>query len=94
MHGCYFIRLLARRGEGLFKSVPRLGGHKERLDTIPGNVPNPARFPSGCKFHTRCPRTRALGCELCGQWIAGTAACNCWNYPLAVARAYLGESSK
>jgi oligopeptide/dipeptide ABC transporter ATP-binding protein len=46
--------------EGLFKSVPRLGGHKERLDTIPGNVPNPARFPSGCKFHPRCPRTRAM----------------------------------
>jgi oligopeptide/dipeptide ABC transporter ATP-binding protein len=46
--------------EGLFKSVPRLGGHKERLDTIPGNVPNPARFPTGCKFHTRCPRTRAI----------------------------------
>src|SRR4051794_1047490 len=45
--------------EGLFRSVPRLGGHKERLDTIPGTVPNPARFPTGCKFHPRCPRTRA-----------------------------------
>src|SRR5215207_7932248 len=45
--------------EGLFKSVPRLGGHKERLETIPGTVPNPARFPTGCKFHPRCPRTRA-----------------------------------
>jgi hypothetical protein len=31
-----------------------------RLDTIPGTVPNPARFPTGCKFHTRCHRTRAL----------------------------------
>ena len=45
--------------EGLFRSVPKLGGHKERLDTIPGTVPNPARFPTGCKFHPRCPRTRA-----------------------------------
>jgi oligopeptide/dipeptide ABC transporter ATP-binding protein len=45
--------------EGLFRSVPRLGGHKERLETIPGTVPNPARFPTGCKFHPRCPRTRA-----------------------------------
>jgi oligopeptide/dipeptide ABC transporter ATP-binding protein len=44
--------------EGLFRSVPRLGGHKERLETIPGTVPNPARFPTGCKFHPRCPRTR------------------------------------
>ncbi len=46
--------------EGLFKSVPKLGGRAHRLDTIPGQVPNPAKFPEGCKFHTRCPRTRAL----------------------------------
>jgi len=45
--------------EGLFRSVPKLGGKVERLETIPGAVPNPARFPTGCKFHTRCPRTRA-----------------------------------
>src|SRR5688572_31079628 len=46
--------------EGLLKSVPKLHGHAERLTTIPGTVPNPARFPSGCKFHPRCPRTREL----------------------------------
>jgi hypothetical protein len=37
-----------------------LGAHNERLATIPGTVPNPARFPSGCKFHTRCHRSREL----------------------------------
>jgi oligopeptide/dipeptide ABC transporter ATP-binding protein len=46
--------------QGLLKSVPRLGAHSERLVSIPGAVPNPARFPSGCKFHTRCPLTREL----------------------------------
>jgi oligopeptide/dipeptide ABC transporter ATP-binding protein len=46
--------------EGLFRSVPKLGNLAERLATIPGQVPNPARFPSGCKFHPRCPRTREL----------------------------------
>ncbi len=44
--------------EGLLKSVPKLGAHSERLISIPGAVPNPAKFPSGCKFHPRCPRTR------------------------------------
>ena len=39
--------------------MPKLGAHGERLETIPGTVPNPARFPTGCKFHPRCPRTRA-----------------------------------
>ncbi len=46
--------------EGLFKSVPTLGARQTRLQTIPGTVPNPANFPVGCKFHTRCHRTRAL----------------------------------
>ncbi|MHC5083885.1 MAG: ABC transporter ATP-binding protein [Planctomycetota bacterium] len=40
---------------GLLKSLPRLGERKDRLDVIGGTVPNPVNFPSGCKFHTRCP---------------------------------------
>jgi peptide/nickel transport system ATP-binding protein len=46
--------------EGLFRSVPKLETEQARLETIAGNVPNPAKFPSGCKFHPRCPRTRAI----------------------------------
>jgi peptide/nickel transport system ATP-binding protein/oligopeptide transport system ATP-binding protein len=42
--------------EGLFRSVPKLGANRDRLDTIPGTVPNPQRFPIGCKFHPRCHR--------------------------------------
>jgi oligopeptide/dipeptide ABC transporter ATP-binding protein len=41
--------------QGLLKSLPRLGERKERLDVIAGTVPNPVNFPSGCKFHPRCP---------------------------------------
>lgn len=26
-----------------------------RLEAISGNVPNPLKFPDGCRFHTRCP---------------------------------------
>ncbi len=40
---------------GLLASLPRLGGKQDRLRVIPGNVPNPARFPAGCRFHPRCP---------------------------------------
>ncbi len=45
--------------QGLLRSLPRLGQHKDRLDVIGGTVPNPLRFPDGCKFHPRCP----LGCK-------------------------------
>ena len=41
--------------QGLLRSLPRLGEKKHRLDVIGGTVPNPLHFPSGCKFHTRCP---------------------------------------
>jgi oligopeptide/dipeptide ABC transporter ATP-binding protein len=46
--------------EGLFRSMPKLGQKVTRLDTIEGMVPSPANWPSGCKFHPRCPRTRAV----------------------------------
>jgi oligopeptide/dipeptide ABC transporter ATP-binding protein len=39
---------------GLFASMPVLGRDAKRLETIPGNVPNPAQFPPGCPFHPRC----------------------------------------
>jgi oligopeptide/dipeptide ABC transporter ATP-binding protein len=42
----------------LFRSLPRLGDKKERLETIPGSVPNPLDFPSGCTFHPRCFLTK------------------------------------
>ena len=40
---------------GLQASLPRLGAVQDRLRVIPGTVPNPAKFPIGCRFHPRCP---------------------------------------
>ena len=40
---------------GLFRSLPDLASHGQRLETIPGIVPPPTNFPSGCRFRTRCP---------------------------------------
>jgi oligopeptide/dipeptide ABC transporter ATP-binding protein len=40
--------------QGLLRSIPRLGADIGRLQTIAGAVPNPAHFPTGCKFHPRC----------------------------------------
>lgn len=40
---------------GLINSIPKLAGSAgKRLETIPGNVPNPLMLPQGCSFHTRC----------------------------------------
>jgi len=48
--------------QGLFKSLPQASSGHARLETIPGAVPNPLEFPTGCKFHPRCPHAIA-DCE-------------------------------
>ncbi len=45
---------------GLFRSLPRLGEKKDRLDTIPGMVPSPLAMPAGCNFCPRCGVGRDL----------------------------------
>lgn len=63
--------------EGLFRSIPKLGQHAKRLETISGMVPAPTRFPSGCKFHPRCPRTRKIAESIkAGQPVSMPAGSN------------------
>ena len=50
-----FRRPLHPYNAGLQSSLPKLGEVVDRLRVIPGTVPNPARFPAGCRFHPRCP---------------------------------------
>ncbi|MGV3649825.1 MAG: ABC transporter ATP-binding protein, partial [Devosia sp.] len=47
----------------LMRSIPRLGGSREPLQSIRGMVPHPFRRPEGCNFHTRCPEVMAGRCE-------------------------------
>lgn len=43
---------------GLMRSLPERARRGEPLETIAGTVPDPARFPSGCRFRPRCPLAR------------------------------------
>ena len=51
--------LFAHRGhpytEGLFESLPQVEHRGRRLKPIRGNVPAATHFPTGCRFHPRCP---------------------------------------
>ncbi|WP_210483970.1 ABC transporter ATP-binding protein [Microvirga antarctica] len=44
---------------GLMKATPTPNMQTQRLDAIPGSMPNLAAIPSGCSFHPRCPRSDA-----------------------------------
>jgi peptide/nickel transport system ATP-binding protein len=50
--------------EALLSSSPALDAapHGERI-RLAGEVPSPAALPSGCVFHTRCPRKFGAVCE-------------------------------
>ncbi len=51
--------------QGLLASIPRFGrGNQERLESIPGAVPDPFTTPPGCPFHPRCPRFMPGACDV------------------------------
>lgn len=51
-----FSRPLHPYTVGLINSMPGTVGKKTRLEAIPGIVPSPLDWPSGCRFRTRCNR--------------------------------------
>ena len=49
-----FARPLHPYTQGLIGSIPVLGKLKDRLEVIPGSVPNLVNLPPGCRFAPRC----------------------------------------
>ena len=52
---------------GLLGSVPVLGVVKDKLDVIPGSVPNLINLPPGCQFAPRCRSRVENNLEICTQ---------------------------
>lgn len=53
--------------QGLLGSIPVLGKRKERLEVIPGSVPNLVNLPSGCRFAPRCKARLKHGLQICTE---------------------------
>ncbi len=53
--------------QGLMGSIPILGKIKERLEVIPGSVPNLVNLPPGCRFAPRCRARLENHLEICTQ---------------------------
>ncbi len=66
---------------GLLRSIPRLDDAQERLDIIPGAVPDARAFPPGCRFAPRCPLADAR-CRVEAPALAEVASghwASCWK---------------
>jgi len=48
--------------EGLMNAMPQITDSRQRLNVIPGTVPPPTAWPTGCRFRDRCPYSWDL-CE-------------------------------
>ena len=55
-----FAKPLHPYTSGLLKCIPRIDDTRETLETIEGQVPTPADFPKGCRFHPRCPKAMEI----------------------------------
>jgi oligopeptide/dipeptide ABC transporter ATP-binding protein len=53
--------------QGLIGSVPVRGRRRERLDVIPGRVPNLIDLPAGCRFAPRCAARVEHGLTRCTE---------------------------
>jgi oligopeptide/dipeptide ABC transporter ATP-binding protein len=60
-----FTRPLHPYTKGLLGSIPVLGKVTEKLDVIPGSVPNLVNLPVGCKFAPRCLARVENNLEIC-----------------------------
>ena len=68
---------------GLIDSIPDTAHRHDRLNQIPGSVPDIRNLPKGCNFRDRCPRAAAICAEqepeLSQQHASLMAAC---HFPL------------
>lgn len=53
--------------QGLLGSIPVLGKVLERLDVIPGSVPNLINLPPGCRFAPRCRERVKHNLQICSE---------------------------
>jgi dipeptide transport system ATP-binding protein len=72
--------------QGLIGSIPVLGVIKDKLDVIPGSVPNLINLPVGCRFAPRCRARVQYQLTICADVhpelrpVAPDHQVRCWLY--------------
>lgn len=72
--------------QGLIDSIPVLGDTKDRLASIPGNVPNLIDMKDACRFASRCKAREDFDLSICNEKepnlisYKGEHKVRCWLY--------------
>ena len=72
--------------QGLIGSIPVLGNVVDRLEVIPGLVPNLIDLPPGCRFEPRCLLRQKYGLDVCSRLkphllaVGPNHTVRCWLY--------------
>ena len=72
--------------QGLIGSIPVLGNVVDRLEVIPGLVPNLIDLPPGCRFEPRCLLRQKFGLDVCARRepqlveVGPNHTVRCWLY--------------
>ncbi len=72
--------------QGLIASIPILGEVQDRLEVIPGSVPNLIDLPPGCRFAPRCRPRQEHALAICEDRVPDLIpvseghAVRCWLY--------------
>ncbi|MBW8012679.1 MAG: ABC transporter ATP-binding protein [Chloroflexi bacterium] len=81
-----FEKPLHPYSQGLIDAIPILGTVKDRLNTIPGSVPNLIQLPPGCRFAPRCTARQDYDLEICTELepdlirLNAKQSLRCWLY--------------
>ncbi|MFC4586864.1 oligopeptide/dipeptide ABC transporter ATP-binding protein [Sphaerisporangium corydalis] len=65
--------------QALLRAIPEPDGLGTLPEELPGDVPDPADPPSGCRFHPRCP----MAMDVCAKEEPAPGPVSCWLYPPA-----------
>ncbi|HVC76110.1 MAG TPA: ABC transporter ATP-binding protein [Candidatus Micrarchaeaceae archaeon] len=82
--------------QALIDAIPHADGAGHLPAAVPGEIPDPARPPSGCRFHPRCPRVMDRCLSEVPELVAkdGGRRVACWLHEIPMAGPWAADVTR